>query len=180
MILNIIRIFAVILLTTVAMSSFFAALTRKNTGDIIENLEKEHIVVRMPVVYIWIGAASVVFWLLCLIIIWIDPPWSIDGTWWVQMIFWFFAVFSAVFLLQSALWRLDVFRSEDYFEHTLFRKRRIRYDEVEYYCDHEWLGSLYVKLQGNKRMLIDPFSTNLEFFTMTLDKKGVPRSQSKQ
>ena len=180
MILNFIRIFAVILLSTVAVSSIFAALTRKNTGDIIENLEKEHIVVRMPVVYIWIGAASVVFWLLCLIIIWIDPPWSIGGTWWVQMIFWFFAVFSAVFLLQSALWRLDVFRSEDYFEHTLFRKRRIRYDEVEYYCDHEWLGSLYVKLQGNKRMLIDPFSTILEFFTMTLDKKGVPRSQSKQ
>lgn len=178
--MNIIRIFAVIIFSSVAVSSVFAAVTRKSTGDIIENLEKEHIVVRMPVVYLWIGAASVVFWLLCLIIIWIDPPWSVGGTWWVQMIIWFFAVFSAVFLLQSTLWRLDVYRSKDYFEHTLFRKRRIHYDEVAYYCEREWLGALYVKLQGNNRMLIDPFSTNLEIFTMMLSKNGVSRSQLKQ
>ena len=179
MALNIIHIFAVILFSSVAVSSIIAAVTRKNTGDILENLEKEHVIVRMPVVYLWIGAASVMFWMLCLIIIWIDPPWSIGGTWWVQMIFWLFAAFSAAFLLQSLLWSLDVYRSKDYFDHTLFRKRRIRYNEVAYYCEREWLGALYVKLKGNSWMLIDPFSTNLEFFTMMLDKKDVPRGNVK-
>ena len=163
-----------ILITTLiyAVVGFLFSLTAKsNDKEALENLKKEHIVVKLPRIGLWVGYLGVgVFSILCFFMARTTKETIYLWEWIVVAIF----ILLSVFLIVSTLvWKIDIFRSEDYFirRSSFFRTHKIFYSDCVSYKVKK--NGVIIKTKG-RSFSITSLASNIEFFMAMLVQHGVP------
>lgn len=165
-------LFRIIPLTLIAISIFLIRIymMNKSTKELLKTWQQEHVVLRFPSIFFWIGFLDVFFFSACLFIMFFFP----NGTeaWWVWTEFILFILVGFYLMSYVLLFKIDVYRSKDYFVYrNLFsRTRKIYYHEcVSYQCtEHD----LIVKT-GKKKITIDIHTINVEVLMGMLGKNKV-------
>ncbi len=147
-----------------------AVIVKNNDKELIENLTKEHIVIRLPKAYIWVGSIGVLFFLALIILSTLFP----NGTEGVfsYSVFIAFVILGIFIVLEALFWKVDIFRHKDYFVYrtVFFKTYTIEYKDCEYYI---W-GTNTIKLKtSSKTFRFDSNSSNIEYLLGLLNKNGV-------
>lgn len=149
-------------LIPIALGLLLSNIDKRNSDEIIKNLSKEHIIIRLPKAYLWVGCVEMSFTLMCLILMVLfqhDPLFELV---WIALF-----LFGAIIVELSMVWQIHVFRHEDYFIYrTIFgRNHRVRYEE----CVSYKFGTNNLILEiYNKKIYIDSKATNFEFLLAML------------
>lgn len=157
-------------LSYVCIRAFLVHIVKHNSTETVKNLEKEHIVLRLPKLYIIIGILSFIV-LSAFLIMMIFFPNGTEALW-VEILFAVFFLIGIFLILEPLIWRIDVFRSEDYFIYrSVFGKtRKIRYDECLWY--QEKTNTVILKTEKKtlpyktKRSLIGMLNRITDIFKM--------------
>ncbi|MBR5943151.1 MAG: hypothetical protein IKZ81_07415 [Clostridia bacterium] len=137
---------------------------------ILENLKKEHIVIKLPRSLFWLGFFGCA--IFCVPIICMALSKDKNYPLWIYIGFAFFIVLYAYIILFTLLWRIDIFRSEDYFiiRTALFRTHKIRYSDCVGYKSEKSGIKLKTK---DKTFEVTVFANNYEFLLIMLDENNV-------
>ncbi len=157
-------------ITAICIGLLFAVIDKNNDKELIENLTKEHIVIRLPKAYIWVGVIGILFSLALIILSALFP----NGTEGIfsYSVFIAFVLLGIMIVLEALFWRVDIFRHKDYFVYRtmFFKAYTIEYKDCEYYIS----GTNTIKLKtSSKTFRFDSKSTNIEFLLGLLGENGV-------
>lgn len=159
-------------ITIICIGLLSAVIGKNNDKELIENLTKDHIVLRLPKVYIWIGSIGILFFLALIILSSLFP----NGTEGVfsYSVFIAFVILGIFIVLEALLWKVDVFRHKDYFVYRtmFFKTYTIEYKDCEYYI---WEKNTIKIKTSNKTFRFDSKSSNIEFLLGLLNKNGVSK-----
>jgi hypothetical protein len=141
-------------------------------NGLIANQKSEHIIVRLPKLYKWVGVAEVGLFAGFIAV----GVYSGNDTFvsWVAALFCVAILMGAAIIWVQHIWRVDIYRSEDYFLYvTSFGiKHKIKFSEIDYYID----GVNYVKLKlPRKTYWIDNKAQNVGFLTLMLHERKVKK-----
>ena len=158
------------IITVICIRLLSTVIGKNNDKELIENLTKEHIVIRLPKAYIWVGSIGVLFFLALIILSTLFP----NGTEGVlsYSVFVAFAILGIFIVLVALFWKVDVFRHKDYFIYRtmFFKTYTIAYKD----CEHYIWGTNTIKLKTNNKIFrFDSNSSNIEFLLGLLNKNGV-------
>lgn len=151
-----------------------SSIDRRNSKEIIENLTKEHIVIRLPKAYLWVGCLDISFFVTCIFLMAWYPNETASA--WVYVLFVLFALLGIVIVLETQIWKIDIFRSENYFLcRTLpFKKYMIRYSDC---VSYRFLANTLVLKTRGKTFHIDAHTTNLEFLLAMLTQHKITETK---
>ena len=143
---------------------------KMNSKELIKNLDKEHIVIRLPKVYLWIGCLDISFFITCfLLMIWFPNDTISD---WVLILFVLFVLIGVAIVLETQFWKIEIFRNKNYFllRTILLKKRKILYSE----CKSYKYTSNYIVLKTDKKIYhIDSHVTNIEYLLVMLNRHKI-------
>ena len=143
---------------------------KSNSKKLIDNLTNNHIIIRLPKVYFWIGYIEIgVLSVIIIVSYYISPETVNKG---VILLFSLFLMLGIWIVLVTHLWKIEVFRdNDDYFLcRKFFKTKKINYSECIWYKT----TANSVVLQTDKRKIyIDNYATNLEFLLAMLTKHKV-------
>lgn len=132
-------------------------------NGLIANLKSEHIVVRLPLIYKWIGiTGSIVLVGLLLVGLYFGSD-TFEP--WVGFVFGGFASMGIYLVWAQSIWRIDVYRDENFFIYvsSFGRTHKISYHDINYFVD----GENYLKLKvAHKTYFIDNKAVNINFLTL--------------
>lgn len=161
--------FIVFSLIQIILFVTFYYIGKNNDKEILKNIEKEHVIIKYPKTYTWVGIADILFCSICLVLMVFFP----NGTesWWVFVIFGSFVLLGLAIFLNTLMWRIDIFKNEDYFLYRpLFKTYKIKYDNCLWY-KYEHLNS---KIKTTKQTIhIEVGITNLEYLLAMLDEHEI-------
>lgn len=145
---------------------------KRNREEIIKNLKEEHIVIHLPKAYIWVGGIDIAF---CFLIV-CFPNDTVST--WVMLGFLGFMLLGFIIVVVNLLWKIHIFRSEEYFIYrTAFgRTYKIQYEDCEYYTNGT--NILYLKTH-KKGFFVDNKASNFEFLLAMLTKHKVKERNEK-
>lgn len=148
-----------------------------NSKEYIANRKKEHIVVKLPKAYLWVGAFCTVFFVFITCAPFLFPDVSQSTDVWVIIIFLMFALVGAFLALEALVWRIEIFRNESYFLYrtVFFKTYKIQYGDCISYKIGDRTNSLKLKA-GKKTFHIDCFSVNFDYFLDMLKQHKVKRT----
>ena len=155
------------LLVTVVLGFFVNNITKKNCESLIKNLEEEHIIIRLPKIYLLIGSVTFLFCFICLFYAITDI-----APIWVVVVFSVFLFIGFFIVLKTLVWKIDVFKKNDYFLYRtiFFKTHKIRYSECTGYKINE--NTLTIET-NKKNFRVDSRSTNIEFLVTMLTRYKV-------
>jgi hypothetical protein len=150
-----------------------------NGNEIIKNLKEEHIIIRLPKVYKWIGliGAMIVSIGSVLANTFLNPISSPD--FWVVTVLGLFTLIGLYLFWEQQIWRIDVYRHGDHFIFvTGFRiKHKIYYSDIIYYK----LGNNYIHIKTKRKFfLIDNKAVCIEFLMAALSTNRVKEIKIKR
>lgn len=157
-------------LIPIVISLLFSSIGKKNDEETIKNLTKEHIVIRYPKVYLWVGIIDIfLFAFLMVLTIW-WPTYI-----WVWVLLSFFLLLGVYVVFVSLCWKIDIFQHEDYFLiRTLpFRTHKIQYSDCIEYGYVNKMNMLVLKT-SRKKFHVDIFTVNFSFLVGMLGQHKVP------
>jgi len=162
--------FIIPILIGVAIYIIISVIDKQNTKELLENLGKEHIILHLPKVYRWIGFLDVLVFSAFLFYMISFPNGT--GALWVGILFGLAILFGLFLVISSITWRIEIFRSKDYFIYrTCFcRTYKIHYNECKYYKLTE--NELVLKTD-KKKFRIDTHAINFEFLHAMLTQNKV-------
>ncbi len=150
-----------------------------NGNEIIKNLKEEHIIIRLPKVYRWVGLIGAMIVSIGPIIVTAflnttgsDEPWVITG-------FGLFTLFGLYIAWAQIFWRIDVYRHGDHFILVtgLRIKHKIYYSDIIYYK----LGNNYIHIKTKRKFfLIDNKAVCIEFLMAALSTNKVKEIKIKR
>lgn len=146
-------------------------------NGIIANHKSEHIIVRLPKLYRWVGVVEML--MFAGLIIYGVASHNDTFVSWVAAIFCSAIFMGAILIWAQCIWRADIYRSEDYFLYvsSFGIKHKIKYSEIDYYI----VGVNYVKLKmPHKTYWIDNKALNVDFLTLMLHEHKVKKIPTKQ
>ena len=158
------------ILIALAVMCVFHKIEREHSGELLNNLENEQIIIHLPAVYKWVGYGCALFFSILILIMLFFP----NGTEsiWVFAGFGFAVLLVCAIILKAKVWRIELSRSKDYFfVRDLLRKTYcISYKECMNYsfC----ADSLRLETKGG-RIRIDAHAVNIEFLLAMLKQYGV-------
>lgn len=142
-------------------------------GDIfIKNIDKEHITLRMPKIYLYIFLVAITMTFSALVCMILYPNETV--TLWVLIFFISAFVLEICFFFELLIWKIDIFKSKDYFVlRTLpFAKHSVNYNDCEWYKE----GDMYFQLKTNKKTITLTYNIlNLPFFMNIIRENKVPK-----
>lgn len=141
-------------------------ISNENSKELINNLGKEHVVLRLPRLYLWVGIVGLVFDVFIY-----NFSYGNDEIW-ILLIYVAYGLLSLHLIYKVIFWRIDVFKSERYFLYktNFWKPRRVYYDD----CVNYKLYKTYLVLKTSKgKVYIDCFTSNFEFILSMLSKYGV-------
>lgn len=164
-----IRIIIPILLP-IALGILLSCIDKNNNKELLNNLTKEHIILRMPKAYMWIGCIDISFFAACLVLMAFFPNGTADL--WVWVLFSLFLLPGVMIVFASAVWKMEIFRNEDWF---LLRTVTLKTHRIQY-CE-----CISFRLRGDSLILkthkgtfrIDWKVTNFEYLTAMLTQHKV-------
>ena len=132
-----------------------------NDKELLDNLGKEHVVIRQPKSYFWIGFVDA---MLANLFVCLELIQEKDhARLWVVIFCSIFVMLGIGIMIFAKFWRIEVFKSEPYFVYRpLFCKKHIPYSDCtsyKYMSDH-----IAIKTK-NRTIRIGHNVTNLPFLT---------------
>ena len=152
-------------LTPILLGFFLTYIDRSNGKELMNQLTKERIVIRLPKAYLWIGCLDISFFVTCLVLMALFP--NHTATVWVWAVFLLLTFMGAVIVVKTQTWQIVVFRSENYFLYRgwLFKTYKIPFSD----CMHYKCGTNTLILKTKERIIrVDIHATNFEFFMAML------------
>ena len=143
---------------------------KNSEKQILENLKKEHIVIKLPRSLLWLGFFACVFF--CGAIILMSFSKDENKALWVYIGFALFFAIGVYLILFTLLWRIDIFKSKHYFiiRTALFRTHKIYYNDCVCYKSEKSGIKLKTK---DKTFEVLGFANNFEFLLVMLDDHNV-------
>lgn len=138
---------------------------KSNSKEIMKSLTEEHIVIRLPKAYLWVGCLVTSFFVTCIFLMSWFPNETV--TTWVWILFVLFAFAGIAIVLETQIWKIDIFRSENYFLCRTFpcKTYRTLYSD----CVSYRFGANTLVLKTKERTFhIDIHTTNFEFLLAML------------
>lgn len=161
-------------LISMALSLLLSEINRRNREEIVKNLTEEHIVIRLPRTYFWVGCIDVLGFSTFLFLM----SYYDNGTSpaWTKAVFGFFVLIGIWIVIKTQIWKIEIFRSKDYFIYQLapWRVYSVLYRECEYY---RYSRDALVLKTKERTLRIELNATNLAFLTAMLTKNGVSQQK---
>ena len=154
----------------IVVGALLAYITKSNKKEMLNNLNKEHILVHLPKVNMWVGFLSTSFFLVCFFMMLLFPNDTVNiGTITVISLF----ILLGIFLVASSLnWRIRIFRDKDYLIYRTSFGRTYKIQYKDFVCYKDGNSMLTLKTE-NKSFFVDKKATNLEFLIERLQQQGV-------
>ena len=161
--------------TILVVSVIFLLIRIHNYKEVVKNLEEEHIVIRLPRACFWVGYVDACLFSVTILFMSLYPNETVAA--WEYVFFAFFVCVGVVMIVAERTWRIDVFRSEDYFlyKNYLRRPRKIRYADC---MNYEFKPNFIILRTKEKTYRIEPKATNIEYLIVLLNEHEVPRTVS--
>ena len=160
--------FIVPLLIAILLGTLWLHIRRRNGKRLMENLQKEHIVIKFPAVYLVVGCTTVVIFSFLLVLLCCYPNDTV--TIWVLLAFGVFDLLGIFLITSTLLWRIDVFREKPFFRYrTVFGKTYyIPYDDC-IQCVSKTSG--HILKTRTKRIFLDAHAENMPFLLALLSQQ---------
>lgn len=138
---------------------------KSNAKELVKNLCESYIVLRLPKMYFWLGATGCVF-LTMLYVLYFSSDFELAI--WSYIVFFFLGSIFVSLLLSERLWKVEVFKYENYFIYrTSFgRKYKVSYDECIAYKN---ATNMFVIKTQRKTFYVDIHSRNFEFLASRVE-----------
>ena len=156
-------------LIPIILGAISYSIEKNNGKELLESLTKEHVILRMPKAYIWIGCICSLGFGTFIFLMIMFP----NGTEapWVFISFSLFILLGIYIILKTLLWKADVFKSEEYFCIRPFLKTyRIQYSDCVYFKDLK--QGFVIKTEKKKFRVLEEVA-NAEVLSAMLTKHGV-------
>lgn len=147
---------------------------RSNSKEVIKSLTKEHIVIRLPKAYLWVGCIDISFFVTGIFLMTWFPNKTVTA--WVYILFGLIAFIGIAIVLETQIWKIEIFRHENYFLcRTLpYRTYNILYSD----CMSYRFGNNTLVLRTKERTFhIDIHTTNFEFLLAMLAQHKITKVQ---
>lgn len=157
-------------LIPIVLGILLSNIDKSNSKELINNLTKEHIIIQMPKAYMWVGCLDFSFFATCIVLMACFP--NDTATLWVWVLFCLFTLLGVAIVLVTIIWKIEIFRHEDYF---LLRTVTLRTHKIQYCeCISFKLGTNSLTLKTIKGTFhIDCNATNFEFLMAMLTQHKV-------
>lgn len=145
---------------------------KENNKELVKNVNNEHIIIKSPKVYRWVGFLDIIFFALCLCCMGFFPNKSVNI--WTISGFSIFLLLGCAIVFQTVSWRIDVFKGKNYFNYRtfFFRKYVISFEDCIDYKIHPKASTLELKVlcakNKTKKFYIDTHAINFDSFLETL------------
>ena len=162
--------FIVFSLIQIILFLMFYYIGKNNDKEILKNIDKEHVIIKYPKAYIWVGIVDILFCSICIyFLIYPNKIFMPVGKYLglLLLLFGLFDLLGLAIFLNALMWRIDIFKSEDYFLYrSLFKTYKIKYDDCLWY-KYEHFNS---KIKTTKQTIhIEIGITNLEYLLAMLE-----------
>lgn len=159
------------LLISLFLVFLYSKIYKSNGESLIENLKNEHIIIHLPKAYFLVGALDIVVFTIFILLIKYFPPIE-ETVLWLYFGFGLFVLLGIFIIAYTLIWKIDVFRHENYFTYrTLFGKTyTIQYSECISYKFTEYALTLKTV---KKTLNFDSKATNIEYLVAMLRKNKV-------
>lgn len=171
------KLFPVLLVILVAIRiKLFFFISKISYQRAEKDLSAEHITIRLHPIYLWAGSMNILFFIIGIFvtILFLDGTAAI----WGLMVSVLFLILGLYMILKRQIWKIEIFRNEDYFLYRTFpyKTYRILYTDCvnyEFRADTLWFGTTLILRTKRKKFYIDTCATNFEFLLSTLTKHKV-------
>jgi len=150
-------------LIPIVLGVLMSYMVKSNDKELIKNLSKNHVILRLPKLYLWVGFIDVFVFTFCLFLMYLYP----DNTaypWVVYVLSVPLELIGIYLIVATLTWKVEVFRDKDYFIYrTVFgRKYKIKYDEC---VECKYKTNTFILKTQNKTFYIDQYARNFEYLT---------------
>lgn len=161
----------------IAIGLLTTHISRTNRKEMLKNVSNEHVIIRHPKAYIWIGCASIAFSGALIKLMYHFP--NDTTTVWAFAVFGVFALMGNYLILAVLIFKIDIYKSKDYFlyRNILFRTYKIRY------CDcvrYERKYNDFVLKTTGKTLRLDCDCTNIDFLISMLKQHEVKELEKRK
>lgn len=145
-------------------------ISEESSEELLNNLKMDRIVLRLPKAYMWVGCGCVLAFSAFILVMLYYPNGT--ETMWVIAVFAFFVLLGCAIILKAKVWRIELFRSKDYFfVRDLLRKTYcVSYRD----CTNYSFDANRLRLKTEKgQVCIDLHAINFEFLLAMLKQHKV-------
>lgn len=138
---------------------------KSNAKELVRNLSESCVVLRLPKMYFWLGVMGCAF--LTMLFVLCSLP-KFELAIWSYVAFFFLGSIFISLLLSERLWKVEVFKDENYFIYrTSFgRKYKVSYNECIAYKN---ATNMFVIKTQRKTFYVDIHSRNFEFLASRVE-----------
>lgn len=141
----------------------------RSLNEALDNAKKKHVVIHLPKAFFWIGFVESIFF-VCFMVLGTTCPNIFDNkiNIWFYLLFSCLSLFGLLIMLATKIWKIDVYKKEDYFIYRSFLGSRytIYYSDCISYIDG---NNVFILKTRQKKFYIDSYSENLEFLVYQLN-----------
>ncbi len=140
-------------------------MSEESSEELLNNLKADRIVLRLPKAYMWVGCGCILVFSAFILVMLYYPNGT--ETMWVIAVFAFFVLLGCAIILKAKVWRIELFRSKDYFfVRDLLRKTYcVSYRD----CTNYSFSANRLRLKTEKgQVCIDIHVINFEFLLAML------------
>lgn len=166
-------------LTAVGILLIFKCVMNEKVRELRANLKNDHIIVHLPLVFRWVGLVDVVVFSLFISLMYCFPSIVTGGRdIWINLAFGVFILIGLFIIIITFTWRIDIFRSEDYFIIRTFlgKSYTIKYSDIISYKITKDMN-IIIKTSSRK-FTIDHSASNIEFFKSMLRRHTLPNANT--
>lgn len=147
------------ILIPIALGLLLSCIVKSNNEEALQSLTKEHVIVHLPKAYLWVGVITFCFSGL-FIFMGIFYPNGTEKAW-TFFGFGLFMLLGVIIIVQTLVWRIDVFRHESYFiyRNMFGKKRKIQYMNCKSY---QYKTNTVIVETDKRKIHIDDKAANFE------------------
>ena len=158
------------LLIALILFGIFALIKKSNAKELQKSQYDDHVIVHMPKIFVWIGIFAVAFFTAIVIFMSLIPNDTASA--WVYAGFLFFVLLGAVLIIIGTVWKIDLYKDQDYLLYTSSagRSYTILYADITGY--KVGMNTITLKV-GKKAFYIDKQAANLVVLMQMFNRHNV-------
>lgn len=165
---------ATYIIINLAVALFIFFVTQSNEKAAKKSKGQKHIIIRTPIAFLWAGIFDCIVMSAFLYYMIFYP----NGTerWWVYVIFIIFELLGIYVIVNTLVWRIDIFKKEDYFLYrpTPFKTHKIKYEDCISYSIKD--DSVIIIKTNKKTVTSNLIFTNCNALQEMLTKYNIKRT----
>lgn len=159
-------------LIPLALGVLLSGIEKRNAKGLLHSLTKDHILIRLPRAYLWVGCLEAS--LFTGFLVWMACFPNGTGSSWVFVLFSLGALSGIGIMVITMVWKIEIFRQEDYF---LLRTVTLKTHKIPYcQCLSFQLKTNSLTLKTSQGTFsVDCYATNFEILIAMLTQHKVKR-----